>query len=207
MRSSRPRAGSIPLISWASVFKLAATAASLAMVIALAAVLIPIIESPSAALADVFSEALAQVRQPQSMSYRQQMAVEGQPHPIATQQFVAEDGRRRSEMTGYVTIYDDKGDLRLTLVEPTHTAMVREAGAGQGPDAGKSFLDWLQHLKQLGDKPEKDLGKKEVDGKPASGFIAKQDDRTFTMWIDDATGAPLQIEFDSQFGGARHKSR
>ena len=63
------------------------------MAISLAALLIPIIQSPSAALADVFSEAVKQVRRLQSMSYRQQMTVEGQPRPIVTQEFVAEDGR------------------------------------------------------------------------------------------------------------------
>ncbi len=200
-------AGSIRLVSWTSVFKLAATAASLALAIALAALLIPIIQSPSAVLADVFSEALAQVRRLQSMSYRQQMSVEGQPRPIATQEFVAEDGRRRSEMAGYITIYDKQGNLRLTLVEPTHTAMVREAGQGQGPDVGKSFLDWLQRLKQLGDTPEKDLGKKDIDGKPASGFVAKQDDRTFTMWIDDATVRRCKSSSIRNSVAPRHTSR
>ena len=66
--------------------------------------------------------------------------------------------------------------------------MVRQAGAGRGRTPENRFSIGSS-LKQLGDTPEKDLGKKDIDGKPASGFVAKQDGRTFTIWIDDASGA------------------
>ena len=64
------------------------------------------------------------------------------------------------------------------------------------------FLDWLQRLKELGDKPEKELGK--GIGRQASNRFRRhaEGSGTFTMWIDNATGEPVRIEYDLQVNGA-----
>jgi outer membrane lipoprotein-sorting protein len=187
-----------PFVPRATIVKLSAIAAGLLVAMSLVAVLISAVELSSPAFGDVFSQALKQVREAHAMSYVQEMTIEGKQHPITTKEFVAEDGRRRSEMAGNTKIFDATGSVRLTLIEPTHTALVREANEDQGLNLGKMFLGWLQHLKELGDKPDKELGQKELDGKQVSGFVATQGKWTFTMWIDDATNQPVRIEYDSQ---------
>ena len=202
--AEQPPKGPLPSVPGTKVMKLAALAASLLLVMSLAALLIPIVESASASLAfgNLFGQAVKQMRQAQSMSYLQQIAIQGKPQPIVTKEFVAEDGRRRSEMAGHTTISDSKGRSRLTLIEPTHTALFREASEEQGLNPERMFQDWLQHLKDVGDKPDKELEEKELDGKQVTGFVATQDNRTFTMWIDQATGEPVRIEYDAHVNGA-----
>jgi outer membrane lipoprotein-sorting protein len=198
---AQPPATSLPLAPATFGMKLLMTAAGLLLAMGLAAVGLPLLDSTAPAFAGVFSQALEQVRQPQAMSYVQQMTVEGGQKPITTKEFIAADGRRRSEMAGNITISDSHGDVRLTLIEPTHTALVRQAKEDQGLNATKIFFDWLKHLKDLGDKPDQELGQQEIDGKLVTGFVAKHGDRTFTMWIDNVTGEPVRIEYDSQAGG------
>lgn len=55
----------------------------------------------------------------------------------------------------------------------------------------------MQTLKKLGDKPDRELGSKELDGKQVTGFVATQGNFTFTMWVDQATGQPVRIEYDA----------
>ena len=200
-RFERSRYEPRPFVPHTTIMRLAAMAAGLLIAMSLAAVLILAVESSSPAFGDVFSQALKQVRQARSMSYVQQMTIEGKRQPITTKEFVADDGRRRSEMAGSTEIFDTTGSVRLTLIEPTRTALVRGANEDQGLNLGKMFLDWLEHLKQLGDKPDKELGRQELDGKQVTGFVATQGKWTFTMWIDDTTGEPVRIEYDSQVNG------
>ena len=126
--------------------------------------------------------------------------MEGKDELITTRNFIAEDGRKRTEQPsagGITTIFDTNGFIRLVLIVPTKTALVSKAREEHAINAGQMFLEWLQALKKLGDKPDKELGQKQLDGKRVTGFVATQGERTFTMWVDSATGELVSIEYDS----------
>ena len=122
-----------------------------------------------------------------------QLQSDGKQLAINTKVYLAEDGRRRTEMqgkdksSGVTTIFDSTGFIRIVLLELTKTAIVEDAKENRSINAGQMFLDWLENLKKLGDKPDQELGKKDIDGKHVTGFVATQGNFKFTMWIDDAT--------------------
>ena len=181
--------------------KFAAMAASLLLVVSLLAWWVPTVESPRA-FGEEFGRALKQVCDGHSMSYVQEMTIEGKKHTIITKDFIAEDGRKRTEQADVTTIFDTTGQIRLSLLARTHTVLVREAKEDSGINAGKMFLSWLRRLKDQSDRPEKALGRKELDGHQVIGFVAAEGKRTFTMWIDYVTGEPVRVEYDSQVHGA-----
>lgn len=187
---------SFPFVVRARTIKLTATAAALLLTASMATLLILAMKSPSSA----FGQVIKQVREARSMSYTQLMKLDGRAQLITTSNFIAEDGRRRTEQPGaggVTTIFDTNGFIRLVLIEATKTALVYEAREERGINAGHMFLDWLQTLRKLGEMPDKELGQKELDGKRVSGFVATQGNSTFTMWVDSATGELVRIEYDS----------
>jgi outer membrane lipoprotein-sorting protein len=191
----RPLPRFLPFVFRTKIMKFTATAAALLLTASIAILLIPAMKSPSSA----FGQVIKQVRAARSMSYTQLIKVDGNEQLITTKNFIAEDGRRRTEQPGaggLTTIFDTNGFIRLTLIEPTKTALVREAREERAVNAGQMFLEWLQALKKLGDKPDKELGQKELDGRRVTGFIATQGNFTFTMWVDSATGELVRIEHD-----------
>jgi outer membrane lipoprotein-sorting protein len=158
---------------------------------------------------NAWAQAVKQVREARSMSYSELITLEGQEQPARTRVFIAEDGRKRSELLlgarksgGVVTIFDAADKIRITLIEDSKLALVQDQGKEEpGETAGRGFRAWLQTLKKLGDKPDKELGQKELEGKRATGFVATQGNLTFTMWVDNATGKPVRIEYDSPLNG------
>src|SRR5207244_4027655 len=72
-------------------------------------------------------------------------------------------------------------------------------------NGGQDFLAWLQALKKLGDKPDKELGQQELDGKRVTGFVATQGNLTFTIWVDTATQELVRIEHDSPIKGTAYE--
>jgi outer membrane lipoprotein-sorting protein len=200
---AQPEQRPLPFVPRTRFMKFAAIAASLLLLTSLLARFVPTVESPHA-FGEEFGRALKQVREAGLMSYVQEMTIEGQKKPIISKDFIAEDGRRRTEMVGNVTtIFDTTGNIRITLLGKTHTALVGEAKENHGFNPGKMFLDWLQQLKELGDKPDKELGQRELDGKRVTGFVVTQPGRgAFTMWISGATSEPVRIEYDLQVNGA-----
>lgn len=187
-----------------TLMKLIGTAASLLLAVSMAILLILANKSPSSA----FGQALKQLREARSMSYTELIAVKGQPRPVEVREFVAEDGRMRSELRGIgksggtTTIFDAAGNLRITLSEDPKIAFVPDPANKLLPKIpGTGRMAWLQALKKLGEKPDKELGRKELEGKRVTGFVATQGGFTFTMWIDDATGEPVRMEYDSPSNG------
>ena len=158
---------------------------------------------------NAWAQAIKQVREARSMSYSELITLKGQPQPARTRVFIAEDGRKRSELLlgagksgGVVTIFDAADKIRITLIEDSKLALVHDqAKEERGETAGRGFLAWLQTLKELGDKPDKELGQKELEGKRVTGFVATQGNFTFTMWVDNATRKPVRIEYDSPVNG------
>lgn len=184
-----------------TLMKLFGTAAGLLLVATTASLLILVVKTPASA----FAQAVQQVRESPSLSYLEVLTVKGQDEAITTQVYVAADGRKRTEVRGpggVTTISDAAGKTCLTLFADTKVALVPGAGAGAPAGTGRDDLAWLQALKRLGDKPDRELGQKELDGKRATGFVATQGPFIFSMWVDQATGQPVRIEYDSPVNGA-----
>ena len=197
--SGQPSRRFLPFVLRTKLMKLIATAAGLLLTVSMASLLILVIKSPSLA----FGQALKQLREGHSISYTELIAVKGKQQPTKVRNFVAEDGRVRSEIRGigkavcHTTIFDAAGNIRLGLSEDPKTAYVPDPAnklAKKVPGTGR--WAWLQALKKLGDKPDKELGQKELEGKQVTGFVATQGAFTFTMWVDNATGKPVWIEYD-----------
>ncbi|HEX4412648.1 MAG TPA: hypothetical protein VH107_03400 [Lacipirellulaceae bacterium] len=163
------------------------------------------LNSPSSA----FGQAIRQVRAAQSITYSQSQIRKGNP-PIDTRMFIAADGRKRNELMmngdtpAVVTIFDSHSRIRLVLMELTKTAMVRNETDRPGFNGGKMFAAWLQDLKKMGDKPDKELGEKDLDGRRVSGFLATQGNINYTIWVDKKTGELVSIEYDSPVNGEDH---
>ncbi|MEX2114945.1 MAG: hypothetical protein WD845_17260 [Pirellulales bacterium] len=179
--------------------KLFATAATLLVLATLTVVVSQVTNAPSSA----FGEALSQLRGAKAMSYTETIAIEGQPRIVSTKSFVAEDGRKRTEHKGgTVTVFDATGHIRISLMNNTKTAIVADPRPSTTLRLDhKPFLRWLEMLRKLGDKPDKELGAKDFDGKPANGYVATLANRTFTLWVDNASGDPVLVEYDSEING------
>ena len=183
--------------------KIVAMAACLLLTLSAAILLTPTIIPPSSA----FGQALKQLREARSMSYSQLMTIEGQSRPNRSKNFISEDGRRRTELQGVgasggsTTISDANGYTRIHLLKNPKTALVYPARKDHGHPVGTEFLKWLETLKKLGDKPDRELGVKELDNRRVTGFVATQGDLTFTMWVDNATRELARMEYDFRVNG------
>jgi outer membrane lipoprotein-sorting protein len=203
---SQPPPRSVRLVPRTKTMKTMMTAASLLFLVGTATLLTLAIKTPSSA----FGQALKELREARSMTYVELITVPGQQQPIRTRVFVAEDGRKRQEMEtpgigkpGHVvTIFDATGKIRILLNENPKLAMIHNPAKTEREIAAPGFLARLETLKKLGDKPDKELGQKELEGKRVTGFVATQGTFTFTMWVDGATGKIVQIEYDSPVNGA-----
>src|SRR4051794_31156188 len=110
--SEQPCTSSLPFMPRTRIMKLITTAAALVLVASSIAMLGLALNSPSSA----FGQPLKQVREARSMSYSQSQTMAGQQQPISTRVFIAENGRRRSELLvgekspSVVTIFDTTGN-------------------------------------------------------------------------------------------------
>jgi hypothetical protein len=154
--------------------------------------------SPSA-----YGEVIKQLREARSFSYAKHIDIEGNPKPIEVKIMVAEDGRQRQEMAGgTVSIMDPTPQIRLTLIIPTKTAIVSEPLAFPPGSLRNHPVEWLDDLKSHGDKPDKRLGKKMLDGRSVEGFVAMQGENAYTVWIDSQTKVLVQVEHEMPVKGS-----
>jgi hypothetical protein len=63
-------------------------------------------------------------------------------------------------------------------------------------------LAWLEQLKSHGTKPDKKLGAKTLGDRRVEGFVAKQGQNEFTIWVDAKTNDLVQIEHDGMVEGS-----
>ena len=93
----QPLNKSLPFFLRSRIMKFTALAASLLVVVGLLVLLVPTVESPRA-FGEEFRRAIKQVREAHSMSYVQELTIEGTPRgipqPIISKDFIAEDGRK-----------------------------------------------------------------------------------------------------------------
>ena len=114
-----------------------------------------------------FAAAMEKLRTVKAFSFDQIIYAEGQ-EPIKSHFIYAADGRHREESDGFTKISDATGSLTLAGGEGVpKIAITMETLEGLEPF---SQLEWLETLKSYTEKPSKELGEKEIDGKTASGF-------------------------------------
>jgi outer membrane lipoprotein-sorting protein len=177
----------VPFLSRSLMMKCLSTVAGIVIVVGATFLLQ---STPSA-----FGEVIKQLRAARSYTYVTRLYTEGNAKPIETKVMVAEDGRQRHEFAGEtVSIMDSSSRIRLTLIQGSKTALVYEAGQPQTGGPKNDQLAWLENLKAHGDKPDEQLGKKMLDGRSVEGFVAKQGQYAYTVWIDTKTKELVQVE-------------
>ena len=104
----------------------------------------------------------------------------------------------------YVRMERDNGEIRISDLKAGRTLFLNPEAkeaviSGADEQIGFDIYGWLQRLQN---RTEKDLGRKELDGRkvvgfrvvasiPASGGTATA---PFDLWVDCATGLPVQID-------------
>ena len=149
-----------------------------------------------------FADVLEQIKAARTLTYTNYVYTETRPEPIKTKEFIAEDGRIRSEHeSGVITIMDTNSMIRLSLIVDTKTALVYPARE-LTPAVKHSRRDWIESLAKLGDKPDKELGEQTLDGQKVVGFEVSQGTHKFTLWLDAKTKQLVRIERESPVKGS-----
>ncbi len=148
-----------------------------------------------------FAEVIEQLKSTGAFRYTKLVYTNQQEQPIEVRVMVADDGRERSESSGTISVMDSEGQLRVTLIEATKTAIVAKPRDLPHVPA-QPQLAWLEQLKSHGTKPDRELGVKTLGGRRVEGFVAKQGQNEFTIWVDDATNDLVQIEHDEMVEGS-----
>ena len=165
-------------------------AASILLACGLAAILFVSLRS-SVALADVVKK----VREAKTLSYVTSVSIPGVKDLGQTRFVMDNAGHVRIEQADGAIVTMDSSAGKLLVRQPRmKTATVMTFDPGKPNAAGGALVDPIEQFKKLSDKPSKDLGVKEVDGKKAKGFMVQEDGRKITIWADAASGDPLRME-------------
>ena len=148
-----------------------------------------------------FAQVIEQLKSAGAFRYTKLIYTNQQEKPIEVQVMVADNGRERSESSGTISVMDSDGQLRVTLIEATKTAIVAKPRDMPHVPAQRQ-LAWLEQLKSHGTKPDRELGAKTLDGRSVEGFVAKQGQNEFTIWVDAKTNDLVQIEHDGMVEGS-----
>lgn len=145
----------------------------------------------------LFAEVIDQLRAARSLTYVTHLYTEGNTKSSETKTMIAEDGRQRIEFAGgTISILDSSSRPRLVLVKDTKRALVYDLDKQRPHTPKNDQLAWLENLKAHGDKPDGQLGKKTLAGRSVEGFIAKQGQYAYTIWIDTQTKELVQVEHE-----------
>lgn len=149
-----------------------------------------------------YADVLQQIKAARTLTYTNYVYTETRPKPIKTKEFIAEDGRSRSEHeSGVITIMDANSMIRLSLIGLTKTALVYPERESV-PAVKHSRRDWIESLAKLGDKPDKELGEQTLDGQKVVGFEVSQGMHKHTLWLDAKTKQLVRIERESPLKGS-----
>jgi len=189
-----PKSAPVPILSRSLMMKCFSTVAGVVIVVG-ATLLFQ--SSPSA-----FGEVIKQLREARSFAYVKHISIEGNAKPIEIKIMVAEDGRQRVEQSGgTISIMDPSSQIRLTLISLSKTAIVNEPLERQPGGPERHPLEWLDDLKAHGDKPDEQLGKKMLGERSVEGFVARQSQCAYTVWIDSKTRELVQVEHEMPVKG------
>jgi outer membrane lipoprotein-sorting protein len=148
-----------------------------------------------------FAQVIEQLKSAGAFQFTKLIYTDQQEKPIEVQVMVADNGRERSESSGTISVMNSDGQLRVTLIEATKTAIVAQPRDMLHIPAQRQ-LAWLEQLKSHGTKPDKKLGTKTLGGRSVEGFVAKQGRNEFTIWVDAKTNDLVQIEHDGMVEGS-----
>jgi outer membrane lipoprotein-sorting protein len=148
-----------------------------------------------------FAQVIEQLKSAGAFRFTKLIYTDQQEKPIEVQVMVADNGRERSESSGTISVMNSDGQLRVTLIEATKTAIVAQPRDTPHVRAQRQ-LAWLEQLKSHGSKPDKKLGTKTLGGRSVEGFVAKQGRNEFTIWVDAKTNELVQIEHDGMVEGS-----
>lgn len=151
-----------------------------------------------------------------SVTYQQTIVTKGTQIPAITREFLSQDGRKRSELSGgVVTISDEAGYPRITLFATRKTATIhpeRAATKFKRPASQNGFEQRkLAELKKSCESATEKLGQRKIDGKQSNGFVVKFLGMPHSVWLDAESGEIVQVEYDtspqaqsSSFGTGMH---
>ncbi len=142
-----------------------------------------------------YADAVKQLKSARTLVYTSLIYTEDRPEPIKTREYIAADGRQRSEHeSDVITIMDQHHHIRLTLLQSTKTAMVYPPE--ETPPSGRPYSprDSIEKLAKLSEKPDRELGEQLVDGRKLIGYEASQGDRKYTIWLDPKTKSIARID-------------
>lgn len=191
--AQRVRPAILPLFHRRRILAVASLAAAVLLVIGATMLL----SSSSTA----FAQVIEQLKTAGAFRFTKLIYTDQQKKPIDVQVMVADNGRERSESSGTISVMDSDHQLCLTLIEGTKTALVSTPKEiSHAKPQGQ--LVWLEQLKSNGTKLDSKLGAKTLDGRNVEGFVAKQGQNEFTIWVDAKTNELVQIEHDGMVEGS-----
>ena len=148
-----------------------------------------------------YADAVKQLKSARTLVYTHLIYTEDRAEPIKTKEYVAADGRQRSEQDNTVTIFDENRNIRITLIVDSKIAIMMPPRKMTIPmPRATSSRDWIEQLTKLSDKPDRELGEQTVDGRRVIGFEASLVGVKYTLWLDAKSKTIAKIEGHSAHG-------
>jgi outer membrane lipoprotein-sorting protein len=156
------------------------------------------LNSSSVAFADVIKK----VRQSRSLTFTAHTTMPGMKQPVAMKFFATEDGRFRMEAGDLsILIFDPAAKKGLMLMPKQKQAILLDnPNELTGQKGNGDFIKAIDSFKKLGDRPQRELGEKKIDGRTLRGFVATHENLEYTFWADPKTGEPIRIEVEPLAG-------
>ena len=163
-----------------------------ASVLIVVGVVVPLGSPPASAASAAFVEMIQQLKETGAYSYTTEVYMETLKNPMVSKEMVSEEGRRRSEGSGMITLSDQNGCPRLLLDKQLRIAMVNKEE--DWPAAGG--IEWGEIINKLKSqtKPDGSLGIKQIDGRDFEGFSTLPEGSRVSVWIAVDKPDLVQIE-------------
>lgn len=169
-------------------------AAGLVLAAGLALLMFVMLRAPSASFADVIKK----VRDAKYLSFVTMASVPNQKEPMRTDVLVSSDGKMRAQTQDGSLVITDIAAHQVVSIQPrSKLAIVIRIQDVQ--EMGQ--VDLISAFKNLGEHPQRELGEKEIDGRPARGFAASVANQEFEIWADKKSGDPIRMQITVPMGG------
>jgi len=105
-------------------------------------------------------------------------------------------------MVGTISVYDYHTHKNLTLMPAQKTAMAQDLELGPKKSKQLEQINIIDEMRTWNSDASKPVGKRQIHGRPASGFRTSQPGfGESTVWADDQTRLPVEIEGKMQADG------
>jgi hypothetical protein len=166
-------------------------------VLSAAAAVLLIVATPSS---PTFADAIKSIQNAHVVSYDKTYThtlQNGKSFITKSKVYERDDGSTRSEYEDSISIQGLPNGKYIRLLPKTKVAEVPTGPVCWATNDKKYELrPYMSRLQKTVQKPEKDLGEKELDGKKVKGFVAPGFDKESitVVWVDVNTNQPVQIE-------------